>query len=580
MDMGFSKEKYEEMVQGMFERHQSVQNVGFSSGAYKPGLDKMLAFDESLGFPSRRFESVHVAGTNGKGSVCHMLVAALSTGQAVGLYTSPHLVDFRERVRTVRPDGVDLIPEEAVYEFLTGNSDLIDSLGLSFFEITTGLAFWWFAKSGVKVAVIETGLGGRLDATNIIIPRLSIITSIGLDHCAILGPDRASIAREKAGIFKRGVPALVGFRDSETEPVFKKIAAETGADLYFCGTELTQCVCEESSGSVPKIKDNNEIELAPKENINLDLRGEYQHMNLRTVLTALDLLASGSSENLIGPGTESLIGTPFSAVSTVIFENAANYGTVANTFSDAVSPSILSRTEHESDPEIAGFQAVLDRIANAAHLTGLRGRWEKVGTEPDIICDIGHNPPALKLNFAQLREMMDSGKYDKLIIVYGIMADKALEDILPMMPRDAEYIFCAPDTSRALAPTVLASHFAAYFATNESGGSPVDVQNLAIETSATIISGSLQANTPSSATGTSGSKNADYQQTLPAYHIADSVAEAVRVARDIATPRSLIYIGGSAFVVAEIYSLPLPPPSSDTPRTSLEVLTSPSGPFA
>ena len=530
MDMGFSKEKYEEMVQEMFERHQSVQNVGFSSGAYKPGLDKMLAFDEALGFPSRRFESIHVAGTNGKGSVCHMLAAALSSEQAVGLYTSPHLVDFRERARTVRPDGVDLIPEEAVYEFLTGHSELIENLGLSFFEITTGLAFWWFAKSGVKVAVIETGLGGRLDATNIIIPRLSIITSIGLDHCAILGPDRPSIAREKAGIFKRGVPALVGFRDSETEPVFKKIAAEVGADLYFCGTELTQCVCGESSGSVPKIKDNNEIEVAPKENINLDLRGEYQHMNLRTVLTALDLLASGSSENLIGLGTE-LIGTPFSAVSTVIFENAANYGTVANTFSDAVSPSILSRTEHESDPEIAGFQAVLDRIANAAHLTGLHGRWEMVGTKPDMICDIGHNPPALKLNFAQLRSMMDSGKYDKLIIVYGIMADKALEDILPMMPRDAEYIFCAPDTSRALAPTVLASCFAAYFATIDSGNFPT-------------------AN-PSSATGTSGSKNADYQQTLHVYHIADSVAEAVRIARSIATPRSLIYIGGSAFVVAE-----------------------------
>ena len=127
----YCKAKYERMVQEMFEKHQSVQNVGFNSGAYKPGLDKMLAFDEALGFPSRRFESIHVAGTNGKGSVCHMLAAALSSGQAVGLYTSPHLVDFRERVRTVRPAGVDLIPEEAVYEFLIDNSDLIDSLGLS-----------------------------------------------------------------------------------------------------------------------------------------------------------------------------------------------------------------------------------------------------------------------------------------------------------------------------------------------------------------------------------------------------------------------------------------------------------------
>lgn len=451
----FSKERYEEMVQEMFERHQSVQSVGFNSGAYKPGLDKMLAFDEALGFPSRQFESIHVAGTNGKGSVCHMLSAALSTGQAVGLYTSPHLVDFRERVRTVRPDGVGLIPEEAVYEFLTDNSDLIDSLELSFFEITTGLAFWWFAKSGVKVAVIETGLGGRLDATNIIMPRLSIITSIGLDHCAILGPDRASIAGEKAGIFKRGVPALVGFQDSETEPVFKKIAEEVGAELHFCETEPTQQVC----GA-----------------INLDLRGEYQCMNYHTVLSAMRLLNNyyPASFDLISPRVDN---TPAR---------------------DSQRTSAYSGIPRE----------VLGRISNAARLTGLRGRWEKAGSEPDMICDIGHNPPALKLNFAQLRAMMDSGKYDKLIIVYGIMADKALDDILPMMPQNAEYIFCAPDTSRALSPAVLASRFTEYFVSGEYG-------------------------------------------SVPPYHIADSVAEAVRTARIIATPRSLIYIGGSAFVVAE-----------------------------
>ena len=501
----YCKAKYERMVQEMFEKHQSVQNVGFNSGAYKPGLDKMLAFDEALGFPSRRFESIHVAGTNGKGSVCHMLAAALSSGQAVGLYTSPHLVDFRERVRTVRPDGVDLIPEEAVYEFLIDNSDLIDSLGLSFFEITTGLAFWWFAKSGVNVAVIETGLGGRLDATNIIIPRLSIITSIGLDHCAILGSDRASIAREKAGIFKRGVPALVGFRDPETEPVFKTIAAETGADLHFCETELPRCVCVDSSVYIQKIKDiDNEIRATPEGDsigkagitVNLDLRGEYQQMNLRTVLCALDLLST-------------------------------------------VSPSILGRTEHKAalagGIQAAVCQVVLDRISNAAHLTGLRGRWEKVGKEPDIICDIGHNPPALKLNFAQLSEMMASGTYDKLIIVYGIMADKALDDILPMMPQEAEYVFCAPDTSRALAPDVLASRFAAFFSFGEYDAIPTDVAHFS----------------PESATGSSSIRCAGSQPPVPAYHIADSVAEAVRTARGIATAHSLIYIGGSAFVVAE-----------------------------
>ena len=221
---------YKSVVERLFERHRSVQTAGFSADAYKPGLEQMVSYAKSLGNPQDAFRSIHVAGTNGKGTVCSMLAAALaSSGLRTGLYTSPHLIDFRERIKIVGPDGVEMIPENAVCDFM----ERYDRAGLSFFEVTTGMAFRWFADRGVDVAVIETGLGGRLDSTNIITPLISIITSIGLDHCSLLGNTRAEIAAEKAGIFKPGVPALVWGRDSETQPVFEAIASRTGSPLYF-----------------------------------------------------------------------------------------------------------------------------------------------------------------------------------------------------------------------------------------------------------------------------------------------------------------------------------------------------------
>ena len=205
--MIYTEEHYNRLLDELYARHPSVQNTGFGSGAYKPGLEGMSRFDEALGYPSRRFRSIHVAGTNGKGSVSSMLAAGLAgTGLRVGLYTSPHLTDFRERIKLIGPDGWSMIPKETVFRFLTGQN--LD--GLSFFEITTGLAFHWFAAEQVDIAVIEAGLGGRLDSTNILTPELAVVTSIGLDHCALLGDTRAAIAGEKAGIFKPGVPALCG----------------------------------------------------------------------------------------------------------------------------------------------------------------------------------------------------------------------------------------------------------------------------------------------------------------------------------------------------------------------------------
>ena len=218
----FSEERYDEMLGRIFVRYPSVQNNTFST-AYKPGLQHMVDFCSVLGNPQDSYPTVHVAGTNGKGSVSNMIAASLmEVGYRVGLYTSPHIVDFRERMRV---DG-KMVPKEWVYDFMTRNSETFSRLDLSFFEITTGMAFAWFAEQKVDVAIIEVGLGGLLDSTNIIRPILSIVTSIGLDHCDLLGNTLAEIATQKAGIFKEGVPALVGEVLPETRPVFERIATE------------------------------------------------------------------------------------------------------------------------------------------------------------------------------------------------------------------------------------------------------------------------------------------------------------------------------------------------------------------
>ena len=358
--------QYEKKIEEIFERHPSVQVSGFNGRTYKAGIDSMLAFDAALGHPWKAYRCIHVAGTNGKGSVSSMLAAALAAaGLRVGLFTSPHLIDFRERIKLI-PN--QLISKEEVLLFLNKYEKEIAEL--SFFEITTGMAMWWFGRQKVDVAVIEVGLGGRLDSTNVITPILSVVTSIGLDHCAMLGDTRAEIAREKAGIFKPGVPALVWGHDKETDEVFVGCAREVGADLHFAD-EMVQPVHLDG----------------------MDLRGDYQDANVRTTLAALT---------------------------------------------------------------IVGIEPDLDAIRNTAKITGLRGRWEILQENPTIICDIGHNPPALAQNFRQLEE---SGR--PLIIVYGIMADKALDDIAPLMPSRARYILCSPATPRALPVAELHSRLSA-----------------------------------------------------------------------------------------------------------------------
>ena len=377
--MKFEESAYDARIADLFTRFQSVQQAGFVPGAYKPGLEGMRVLDSTLGHPWRQFRCIHVAGTNGKGSVSSMLASALAAqGFSVGLYTSPHLLDFRERIKLVRDDSFSMIPKEDVWDFLERYETALD--GRSFFEISTGMALWWFAREKVDFAVVEAGLGGRLDSTNIISPVLSVITSIGLDHCAILGGTRAEIAAEKAGIFKKGAPAIVSVRDDETAPVFKACARKAGSTLTFA--------------SDYKVKVDEESILA-----DMDLQGPCQRENLHTCLAALAVL-------------------------------------------EAASPS-------------GAASVPVGAIIHTAARTGLRGRWERLKSAPETICDIAHNPPALKLNFSRLEEF---GKGRPLLIVFGMMADKDLAGIAPLMPADAEYILAAPHSPRALPAAELAAH--------------------------------------------------------------------------------------------------------------------------
>ena len=273
----FSRKAYSDKLEAIFRRFPSVQKAPFGE-AYKPGLEHMVEFAAMLGNPQEKYRTIHVAGTNGKGSVANMLASILaSAGLKTGLYTSPHILDFRERARTVMPgsDRASLIPEEYVFDFLCSHEADMDRLDLSFFEITTGLAFKWFADEGVDLAVIEVGLGGRLDSTNIITPDLSIVTSIALDHCSQLGDTLEAIAGEKAGIFKDHVPAIVGEWLPETRPVFERKARETGSPLTF------------AQDTEPSLWYRHEEILRA-----MDLQGRYQASNLRTVLAAVDILST------------------------------------------------------------------------------------------------------------------------------------------------------------------------------------------------------------------------------------------------------------------------------------------------
>lgn len=372
---------YEEKIEKLFNRFPSYQVVG--GKAYKPGLDTMKEFDAFLGHPHRNYDTIHVAGTNGKGSVSSMLAAALSGKMRVGLYTSPHLSDFRERIKIISAEGCSLIPRSAVEAFLDNAEDFMQRRDPSFFEITTAMALDFFSREKVDMAVIECGLGGRLDSTNIITPRLSVITNISLEHTAYLGDTPEKIAFEKAGIIKEGVDAVVGEFTPSTRTVFEEVAAKRHAPLIFA-TEHESPIRLECG--------------------RLDLKGDYQRQNLRTVKAALDTLScSGCAE----------------------FD--------------------------------------VERICRTASLTAFHGRWETLSHRPDIICDIGHNAHGLLPVFSQLQKVRKG--YGHIYIVFGVVSDKDVDAIAPAMPIPdyrVSYILTQPSTGRAMPVATLCDKLSKY----------------------------------------------------------------------------------------------------------------------
>ena len=363
---------YEETINFLFSSLPLYHKTG--SAAYKPGLQNIEALDNLCGNPHNRYLTIHVAGSNGKGSVSHTLASVLqSSGLKTGLYTSPHLKDFRERIRV---DG-EMIPEERVVAFTERLMDKVKDLSPSFFEWTTEMAFDYFARTKVDAAVIETGLGGRLDSTNIIVPQLSIITSIGLDHKDILGDTIEQIAFEKSGIIKPGVPVVIGDMPSEAEAVMVSAAGDKGCRLYHAGELCEGCIGPEK--------------IAAK----ADLRSASQVKNIRTVMTALQLLGAGT---------------------------------------------------------VTAGGRMTEAIIHAASVTGLRGRWERLCGSPEVICDIGHNVQALSETMPQL---VREAEGRRLIMVYGMAGDKDVEAVSRLLPLDATYIFTQAQGSRAMSAGIL-----------------------------------------------------------------------------------------------------------------------------
>ena len=431
MEIEFSEEKYENMLAKLFVRFPSFQKDGAS--AYKPGIANMEFIDQLMGHPHRNYRIIHVAGTNGKGSVSNMLTSSLaSQGLKVGLYTSPHITDFRERMRTVSQSGMSWVSKQYVWDFVNRWQDTFDHLDLSFFEITTIMALQWFADEKVDVVVLETGLGGRLDSTNIVTPELCVITNIGLDHCDMLGDSLGEIAFEKAGIIKPRVPVVIGESHPETDAVFERKVLYTNLpDPYFMGNR-------NAIMSLLTFADRKEPALwAEHEQIlsEMDLKGEYQRKNLRTVLAALEVFG------------------------------------------------------------IQGTGKVKDALINTAESTGFRGRWEVLSESPLTICDIGHNEHGLRHNFSQLSRMKEEGA--ELIIVYGSVADKDVDSVMHLLPEGGTYIFTQAQSKRALAAEKISQKYHEFCTANGRDAGQVFVKDAvesAVELAREIASGMLAEN--------------------------------------------------------------------------------------
>ena len=414
------------------------QRVG--AVAYKADLTNTISLCTALDNPQLKFKSIHIAGTNGKGSSSHMMAAILqSAGYKTGLYTSPHLKEFTERIKI---NGVE-IDQEYIIDFVNRIKKEIEKIQPSFFEITVAMAFDYFAFHKVDFAVIETGLGGRLDSTNVITPIVSLITNIGYDHMDILGYTLPAIAKEKAGIIKEGIPAVISELQAEVEPVFCAKAAEVNADIVFASKIFStkEKVNAKDSSLTLDVYDQGEPVFS---NLNPELKGDYQKKNIPGVLMSIKVLQK--------------LGYRITT------------------------------------------QNIQNGIENVIKLTGLKGRWQKLGESPLIICDTGHNVDGLK----DVVHQIQAQNFKNLFIVLGMVKDKDISNVIRLLPREAYYFFCQATIPRALEAKFLAEK--------------------------------------AKAAGLQG-------------EVVQDVNKAIAAAKSKAGKEDFIFIGGSTFVVAEIDNL-------------------------
>lgn len=380
---------YPETIQWLYEQLPMFSRIG--QAAYKTDLHNTIALCNLIGNPQEKFQSVHIAGTNGKGSTSHMLAAIFQTaGYKTGLYTSPHIHDFRERIRI----NGEMISEEAVVGFVARMKGACNDIQPSFFELTVAMAFDYFAEEKVDIAIIETGLGGRLDSTNIITPVLSVITNISWDHMNLLGDSLEKIAREKAGIIKNGVPVVVGEMIPETRPVFESKARDTGSVLYEANEYFDVLSSQYKDGlMICEVSDkkNHRTIAYP-----LDLTGNYQKQNLCTVLTATRVL------------------------------NKSGF--------------------HLADEQV---QSALIAVRKS---TGLAGRWDLISRKPDLILDVGHNKDGIAKILSQLAEQYPHGNWH---FVMGFVQDKELTGVLSLFDPAKKYYFTQAHIPRALPASIL-----------------------------------------------------------------------------------------------------------------------------
>lgn len=374
---------YQQTLDYLFARLPMYQRIG--AAAYKADLNNTIKIVELLGKPHQKLKCIHIAGTNGKGSTSHMLAAVLQeAGYKTGLYTSPHLVDFRERIRI----NGKMIPKNYIVDFVEKYKDAFEQIQPSFFEWTVGLAFDYFAKEEVDVAVIEVGLGGRLDSTNVITPKVSLITNISYDHTNLLGDTLEKIAAEKAGIIKPRVPVVISQYQSESGPLFNQVAKDLKAPIEFAD-KIYKVVSSNVEKGFLNVKVLNRRSNAESD-YSLDLTGTYQLKNLLGVLNAIDHITRAGF---------------------IIEDN-----------------NIKTALKHVKE------------------ITGLAGRWQTISEKPLIIADTGHNEDGIK----NVIENLKSITYSKLHFVFGTVNDKDVTKILALLPKDAEYYFVKASVPRAL----------------------------------------------------------------------------------------------------------------------------------